>query len=52
MNKQKGPATHIPVFATFNDLMYKDEFVLPRMMIKPFTESLKLLHQQLYKTEL
>lgn len=49
---EKGPAKHIPVYSAFDDVYYMDAFCLPRMLLKPFNEGLKLLHKELYKTDI
>jgi len=49
---EKGPASHIPIYCSLNDIMFKSKFVVPRMVNGCFISSLKLLHRKLYNTEI
>jgi HAD superfamily hydrolase (TIGR01456 family) len=48
----KGPDRHIPIYCSLNDITYKDKFQLPRMVNGCFISSLRLLHKELYGTDL
>lgn len=48
----KCPASHIPVFCSMNDLMYKDDFQLPRLLNKMFITTLKDTFKELYGGDL
>ena len=40
---------HIPIFTVNNDIMYADEFPLPRFAFGPFTHVLKQVFYDMYK---